>query len=103
MLQPQLMLKSKVSFDILWPQIYTFFFFFFFWFLDCTSPFEVNVVTDATTDVVAATIASSNVGNDSKYCIQTQKYEIPTKSILLFLGVCLEYTQEPCSAGNPGP
>ena len=33
-----------------------------FWFLDCTSPFEVNVVTDATTDVVAATIASSNVG-----------------------------------------
>ena len=33
-----------------------------FWFLDCTSPFEVNVVTDATTDVVPATIASSNVG-----------------------------------------
>ena len=79
------------------------FFWTFFWFLDCTSPFEVNVVTDATTDVVAATIASSNVGNDSKYCIRSQKYEIPTKSILLFLGVCLEYTQEPCSAGNPGP
>ena len=86
---------------VLWPQ--NTIFFTFFWFLDCTSPFEVNVVTDATTDVVAATIASSNVGNDPKHFFQTQKYEIPTKSILLFLGVCLEYTQEPCSAGNPGP
>jgi len=42
---------------------------------DCTTPFQVSVVTDATQDAIAATIASSNKG------------------------VCLEYTQEPCGAG----
>ncbi len=46
---------------------------------DCTPPFEVSVVTDATQDATASTIADSNKG------------------------VCLEYTQEPCSAGFNGP
>lgn len=46
---------------------------------DCTSPFAVSVVTDGTTDAVPAMLANSNKG------------------------VCLEYTQEPCAAGNPGP
>ena len=31
-------------------------------FSDCTSPFEVSVVTDATQDAIASTIASSNKG-----------------------------------------
>ena len=43
---------------------------------DCTAPFEVSIVTDATTDGTAATIAGS------------------------IRGVCLEYTQIPCGAGN---
>ena len=43
---------------------------------DCTAPFEVSIVTDATTDATAGTIAGSN------------------------RGVCLEYTQIPCNAGN---
>ena len=46
---------------------------------DCTSPFEVSVTTDATTDATPTTIAAGEKG------------------------VCLEYTQEPCAAGNPGP
>jgi len=45
---------------------------------DCTSPFEVSVVTDASQDAIASTIASSNKG------------------------VCLEWTQEPCAAGHSG-
>ena len=31
-------------------------------FSDCTTPFQVSVVTDATADAIAATIASSNKG-----------------------------------------
>ena len=31
-------------------------------FSDCTTPFQVSVVTDATQDAIAATIASSNKG-----------------------------------------
>ena len=46
---------------------------------DCTAPFEVGVITDATTDGTAATTASHNSG------------------------VCLEYTQEPCAAPDQGP
>ena len=46
---------------------------------DCTAPFEVGVITDATTDGMAATTASHNSG------------------------VCLEYTQEPCATPNQGP
>lgn len=44
---------------------------------DCTPPFEVGVITDATKD--AATSTANN------------------------LGVCLEWTQEPCAAGYMGP
>ena len=32
-------------------------------FLDCTSPFEVSVVTDATTDAIPGGIANANQGN----------------------------------------
>ena len=46
---------------------------------DCTAPFEVGVITDATTDGMPATTASHNSG------------------------VCLEYTQEPCATPNQGP
>merc|ERR1711971_1377370 len=46
---------------------------------DCTTPFEVSVVTDATADAIVTTIANGDVG------------------------VCLEYTQEPCGAGYAGP
>ena len=33
-----------------------------YFFSDCTTPFQVSVVTDATADAIAATIASSNKG-----------------------------------------
>ena len=39
---------------------------------DCTPPFEVSIVTDATTDGTAATVANMN------------------------RGICLDYHQEPC-------
>ena len=46
---------------------------------DCTAPFEVGVVTDNIVDASAASIANG------------------------ITGVCLTWTQEPCSAGNQGP
>ena len=45
---------------------------------DCTPPFEVSVVTDATDDTIDSG-ANANTG------------------------VCLEYTQEPCGSGFIGP
>ena len=51
---------------------------------DCTSPFEVGVVTDNTNDVTAGGgVVPTQVNEGS--------------------GICLTYTQEPCSAGNQGP
>ena len=47
---------------------------------DCTAPFEVGIVTDATMDTTALNAAKIGYGS----------------------GVCLEYTQEPCAAGNQG-
>ena len=46
---------------------------------DCTAPFEVGIITDNTMDAMASAAAGGNSG------------------------VCLTYTQEPCSAGNQGP
>ena len=77
-------------------------------FLDCTSPFEVSVVTDATQDGAAPT--SSN-GGMNFYTLIKLIFKIVIglyvcmylQILFVFIGVCLEYTQEPCAAGNPGP
>ena len=49
-------------------------------FSDCTTPFQVSVVTDATQDAIAATIASSNKGkihkvNFEPYWLQVKKFK----------------------------
>ena len=64
--------------------------------LDCTAPFEVSVVTDATQDGAAPTAA--NIG---KFLFTILAVCLQTIS-MPFLGVCLEYTQEPCAAGQIG-
>ena len=75
----QITLEFHIIKQFFWPNTFSFFF------LDCTAPFIVGIVTDAIP------------GNDANDQVEAEAAPVPAMGLKTQRGVCLEYKQIPCN------